>query len=82
MLIKNAIDFIINSNRFSDKVHDLQLNVNACRRLDVRMLADNELQTYYFEIYFDFGNAGQSTHDINARIKIHPDGSFSYLHFH
>lgn len=81
MLVKNAIDFIIDSPPFQKKVTDLGLNVNACRMLEIRLLADNQTSIYYFEVYFDFGNAGPSTHDINARIKINSDGSFSFLHF-
>jgi len=80
MLINNAISFILQSNSFQQKVQDLSLNVNACRRLDIKLLADNT-ETFYFEVYFDFGNAGESTHDIYARVKILSDGSFSFLHF-
>jgi len=81
MLIKNAISFILESTNFQNKVQDLNLNVNACQRLDIQMLADNATETFYFEIYFDFGNAGPSSNDISARLKIHSDGSFSFLHF-
>ncbi len=81
MLIKNAVDFVTNSNRFQNRLTELNLNKNACRRVDVRLLADIEQEMHYFEFYFDFGNAGPSVNDIVARLKILPDGSFSYLYF-
>ena len=81
MLISNAINFVINSPQFANKVQHFHLNINACRRLDTKLLADVASQTYYFELYFDFGNAGQSTNDILARVKILTDGSFQLLHF-
>jgi hypothetical protein len=81
MLINNAISFVINSSQFAQKVQQANLNINACRRLDTKLLADVASETYYFELYFDFGNAGQSTNDILARVKILTDGSFQFLYF-
>ena len=80
MIIKNALDFIINSTEFKALAKNLPESGVFCRNVDAKLLADVAKEMYYCEVYFDFGNAGNSMDDILARVQYHNDGSFSFLH--
>jgi hypothetical protein len=80
MIVKDAIDFILNSAEFKEVIKKLPENGAFCRELNVKLLADVPKKMYYCEVYFDYGNAGNSLDDILARAACHDDGAFSLLY--
>ncbi len=81
MLIQKAIDHAINTKEFEVKAGKLGIELDACRGINVKLVADNEKEIHLYEMTFDFGKAGPSSHDINLTLRINDNGSFTLVEF-
>lgn len=78
LLPLNALDFLVQSSVFIKHINDYNINPDAINEISIKHYR-SEKHGHLFEIYFDYGNEGESKKDFIADIKIIGHNEFEIL---
>ncbi|KQT23848.1 hypothetical protein ASG22_07425 [Chryseobacterium sp. Leaf405] len=79
LLPVNALNFIMNSPEFVNKMTQEHINPNFGLEVKMRLLPNAEQRYFYYDMYFDYGLPGKSLKDVFAKVRVKDDGSFEIL---
>ncbi|MEG1666743.1 hypothetical protein [Chryseobacterium sp.] len=79
MLPVKALDFVMNSQVFINKMNQKQINPDFCLEIKMRLLPNAEERYYYYDMYFDYGLPGKSIKDVLVKVKVLPQEHFEIL---